>query len=81
MGKKADKRKARRKRADKAERKHIKEARASFQRAHQLISTIMLVKELGTIMRRQATPAPSSKPQTEASKTDPAQSPVPPPAE
>jgi hypothetical protein len=59
---KADKRKARRKKAEKAERKHIKAARASFQRAHQLISTMILVKELGTIMRRDTSPKPAPKP-------------------
>ena len=49
MGKGKDKKKAKKK----ADKRMEKEARASFHRAHQIVATVILAKELGSIMRRE----------------------------
>ena len=63
MGKGKDKKKAKKK----AEKRMQKEARASFHRAHQIVATVILAKELGSIMRRE-THKPSPV-QTDAHKS------------
>jgi hypothetical protein len=60
LGKGKDKRKAKKK----AEKRMEKEARASFHRAHQIVATVILAKELGSIMRRE-----HDRPKTDAHKS------------
>ena len=54
MGKGKDKKKAKKK----AEKRMQKEARASFHRAHQIVASVILAKELGSIMRRERDKGP-----------------------